>query len=92
VYLFIGNGQTLQYEDMEAVKTVLAATLDPILPKGGEWVAVYGGDTCDPENPDLGACMQWVKQRYKPHLLAVQAANRTQLALVGLYRIFQFTG
>ena len=35
VYLFIGNGQTLQYEDMEAVKTVLAATLDPILPKVG---------------------------------------------------------
>ena len=60
--------------------------------QGGEWLAVYGGDTSDPENPDLGACMQWVKQRYKPHLLTVQATTRTQLALVRLFRTFEFTG
>ena len=74
VYLFIGNGAKLQYSNMDKVKTVLAPTLEHLDRKhgAGGWLAVYGGDIWVADNPDLGACMQWVKQEYKPYIMAVQ--------------------
>ena len=59
---------------MSQVKTVLAPTIDHLDTKhgAGKWLAVYGGDTWVEDKPDLGACMHWVKQVYKPHMVAVQ--------------------
>ena len=74
VYLFIGNGANLQYANMDKVKTVLAPTIEHLDRKhgAGGWLAVYGGDTWVEDKPDLGACMHWVKQLYKPYIMAVQ--------------------
>ena len=75
VYLFIGNGAKLQYANMDKVKTVLAPAMESLDKKhgAGGWLAVYGGDTWVEDKPDLGACMHWVKQVYKPYMMAVQA-------------------
>ena len=74
VYLFIGNGANLQYASLEKVKTVLGPTMEHLDRKhgAGRWLAVYGGDTWVEDKPDLGACMHWVKQVYKPYMMAVQ--------------------
>ena len=74
VYLFIGNGANLQYANMDKVKTVLVPAMEHLDKKhgAGGWLAVYGGDPWVADKPDLGACMQWVKQKYKPYVMAVQ--------------------
>ena len=75
VYLFIGNGAKLQYGNMEQVRSSLKPVLTNISNlHGGNrgWMAVYGGDTYDPANPDLGSCMQYVKSQFSPYLLSVQ--------------------
>ena len=74
VYMFIGNGAKLQYDNMEKVKTVLGPVIEDLdrIHGAGQWLAVYGGDTWVEDSPDLGACMHWVKQVYKPYIMAVQ--------------------
>ena len=74
VYLFIGNGAKLQYDNMEKVKTVLGPVIEDLnrAHGAGQWLAVYGGDTWVEDSPDLGACMYWIKQVYKPYTMAVQ--------------------
>ena len=75
VYLFIGNGKKLQYANMEQVM----GSLRPVMTKldnvhgSMKWMAVYGGDDYDPKNPDLGACMQFIKKEFKPTIMSVQS-------------------
>ena len=38
----------------------------------GKWLAVYGGDTALLEKPDLGACIEWMKQDFSPLVMSVQ--------------------
>merc|ERR1711874_660536 len=71
VYLFIGNGAKLQYGNMEQVRSSLKPVLTNISNlHGGNrgWMAVYGGDTYDPANPDLGSCMHYVKSQSRDGL------------------------
>ena len=74
VYLFIGNGAKLQYDNMENVKTVLGPVIEDLDRNhgAGQWLAVYGGDIWVEDSPDLGACMYWIKKVYKPYTMAVQ--------------------
>ena len=74
VYLFIGNGAKLQYDNMEKVKSILGPVVEDLDRNHGarKWLAVYGGDTWVEDSPDLGACMYWVKHVYKPHVMSVQ--------------------
>jgi len=75
VYLFIGNGKKLQYANMEQVKVSLRPVLTNLDNLHGpqKWMAVYGGDDYDPQNPDLGACMQFIKKEFKPTVISVQS-------------------
>ena len=73
-YLFIGNGPKLQYKDMSQVEEKLQPIVDNLqcMYGQGNWLAVYGGDTFVKENPDLGAVMALLKNKYKVPILSVQ--------------------
>ena len=88
VYLFIGNGANLQYKDMNQVKDGLKPLLAQIEWQHGTggWLAVYGGDTWVEEKPDLGACMHWIKEVYKPTVLAVQGWEERDQFVDYVYR------
>jgi len=73
-YLFIGNGQKYQYQDMKEVERKLSIFLDTITNKhgNGSWLAVYGGDSYIPDKPDLGTVMAFVKNKYNVPILSIQ--------------------
>ena len=53
--LFLGNGPRHQYRDVDAVMASLRPALREIPECGpsSSWVAVFGGDTADPNQPDV---------------------------------------
>jgi CMP/dCMP kinase len=76
-YLFIGHGKNNQYKDPAAVERYVATIVKEMDRRWGKgnWLAIYGGDPADVNNPDLGYAMQMMKRNHGVPLLAVKSES-----------------
>ena len=73
--LFFGHGSKSQFANTEDVLSKVdrvTQELNSIYGKG-RWVAVFGGDSYNPEKPDIGAVMKHLKESSKAPILAIQS-------------------
>jgi hypothetical protein len=73
--LFLGHGSKSQFGNMGNVQVALDATVSRLNAQYGVggWVAMYGGDGFNPEKPDIGAVMNYLKQAHHIPVLAIQS-------------------
>jgi hypothetical protein len=72
---FAGHGSKSQYGDLDELRKQLdqiAARMNGKYGRG-KWLAMFGGDSFNPEKPDIAFAMKYLEDRHGVPLLAVQS-------------------